>query len=178
MPLLKYALGKRGVSLLDHPRHQIRRVQVQIVTRPVIPAGCHRVGLSNRGLVEQPHIDSSLWVMSTTAEVDKGRTGVMLRLSIGVLLIAVALSGCFSQPNSGILGGSVIGLVSSADGTCVNAGPNLFNGERDEPTCFAGRVGHRGQCVRVSTNTAAVNGGPPLRFRVISIATMPKSRCG
>src|ERR1700721_4126135 len=101
----------------------------------------------------------------------------MLRLSVGALVIALALAACSSHPSSGIVAGSVVGLISSADGTCVNAGPSVFNGQRDEPTCFTGPVGHRGQCGRGSPNTPALNRGAPLGFPVDSVAKLPQSRC-
>ena len=103
----------------------------------------------------------------------------MLRLSVGALLVGAVLGGCsFPHPNSGILGASVIGIVSSADGSCVNAGPNFFNGDRDEPTCFAGKVGQPGQCVEVTTYTPAVTSNPPYRFPVGRVITLSLSRCG
>lgn len=95
---------------------------------------------------------------------------------IGALLLTLALAGC-AHANSGIFRGSVVGLVSSTGGTCVNAGPTFFDGFRDEPTCFVKRVGQPGQCVKVSSHTPATNNRPPYRFPVDSSVTLSRDRC-
>jgi hypothetical protein len=72
--------------------------------------------------------------------------------------LAYAMPGPSDQPNSGVFAGIVVGLVSSADGTCISAeGPTPINSQRDGSTCFAERVGDSGQCVRVSSYTPATN---------------------
>lgn len=70
---------------------------------------------------------------------------------VATLLVACALAGC-SKANSGIFGGPVVGVVVSADGTCVNGGPTFFNEFKERPTCFATRVGRQGSCVKVSAD--------------------------
>jgi len=107
--------------------------------------------------------------------VDRERRTCTWAAVLGALLLALALASC-AQPNSGIFGGSVVGLVSSTDGTCVNAGPTFFNGSKDEPTCFVRRVAHTGQCVKVSSHTPAANNRPPYRFPVDSSVTLPQDR--
>ncbi len=108
--------------------------------------------------------------------VDEERRACAWTAVVAALLLALALAGC-AHPNAGIFGGSMLGLVSSTDGTCVNAGPTFFNDFKDEPTCFVKRVGHFGQCVKVSSHTPAVNYRPPYRFPVDSSVTLPQDRC-
>ena len=91
-----------------------------------------------------------------------------MRWVILVLVGPMALAACAGgqMPNSGIFAGTVTGVVSNTDGTCLSSGPNFFAGPTGGRVCFAGSVGHLGQCVTVSSHTPAVNSHPPYRFPV------------
>ena len=94
-----------------------------------------------------------------------------------VVLAAFAVfcySGC-SQTSKGIFAGSVTGLVSTSDGTCLSVGLRApMFGPNGSPMCFVRSVGKLGQCVTVSTNDGPGERPGPL-FPVVSISVVQHS---
>ena len=94
---------------------------------------------------------------------------------VWLLGAAVVLSGCGPGNgltervgvNTGYFGGAVVGVVTSADGTCIReAYPSFFNPVGGS-VCFTQRAGRLGDCVIVSShNGPGVKAGPPERLPV------------